>query len=133
VALRLDGDFKRLLLPSGIVFCLLAMFAAVLFLMSRSTPWLVGRQHEPRWAWAVGSGRVKLWIAEPGVFPPDETWTASWYHGLDGQSIRWDFTLPLIPPAGIFVAAFPLWAVAAFLGIGGASLVLLGLRNHSGR
>ena len=130
VARHSNRDFHRLLFPTGIAFCLLAIAACTLFLLSRSTPHLTGRQHEPDWAWAVGSGRVKVWIAEPGAFAPHDTWTASWYRGLDGQPLRWDFTLPPLSPGGVFVFAIPLWVIAILSATGGMLLVSLGIRNR---
>ncbi|MFO0918593.1 MAG: hypothetical protein U0872_09795 [Planctomycetaceae bacterium] len=130
VAGRPIGDVRRLLIPTGIALCLLAIAASTLFLLSRSTPWLIGRANEPRWAWAIGSGRVKLWVAEPGAFQPQDTWTASWYHGLDGQPTRWDLTLPELSPGGVFVVALPLWGFAILWGTAGMLLLALGLRNR---
>ena len=89
-----------------------------LMILSRGDPWRFGQQHEPYWSWAIGSGRLKLWIAEPGVFTPTDSWTSSWYRGLDGSPIRWDFTMHRGSTGGVVVMAIPFWSVA----LGGITL-----------
>jgi len=92
-----------------------------LIFLSRGDPWRFGQQHEPHWSWAIGSGRLKLWVAEPGIFAPTDTWASSWYRGLDGSPTRWDFTLHRGSTGGVVVMAIPLWSLAlggSMLGIG---------------
>jgi hypothetical protein len=110
---------------SGAVSLLIATAAVVLLLLSGSTPWLIGVQNEPKWSWAVGSGRLKVWLAEPGWFSENDRWTSSWYRGLDGQPIRWDFTLHRGSTGGVLVIAVPLWAIAGVGGVSGAFLLSL--------
>lgn len=100
--------------------------AVVLLVQSQSNPWLIGVQHEPHWSWAVGSGRLKVWFAEPGTFSRKDSWTNSWYRGLDGQPIRWDVTLSRGSTGGVIVIALPLWTFAVLGGISGMGLLFLG-------
>jgi len=86
-----------------------------LFVASAGRPWLFGVQREPRWAFAIGSGRLKLWWAQQAAFSLNDSWTSSWYRGLDGQTIRWDVS---ISPGTVRVVAIPLWpVVVAFAGV----------------
>lgn len=89
----------------GTLAVLSAVTAVVLLFLSRSNPWFAGLQREPYFSWAIGSGRLKVWVAVPGSFSPYVWWTNSWYRGLDGWPIRWDFTLHL---GEIIVVAIPL-------------------------
>lgn len=109
---------------------LMAAGTIAVLVSSRSNPWLVGVQNEPHWAWAVGSGRLKLWLAEPGAFSREDPWTSSWYRGLDGQPLRWDFTLHRGSTGGIIVLALPLWTFACAGSIGGICLLFLGRQER---
>ncbi len=104
--------------------------AVVLLLQSQSNPWLLGVQHEPYCSWAVGSGRLKVWLAEPGVFSRTDVWPNSWYRGLDGQPIRWDVTLSRGSTGGVIVIALPLWTFALLGGISGIGLLFLGHKQQ---
>jgi hypothetical protein len=106
-----------LLCAAGALSLLIATAALVLLLLSRSEPWRVGVQNEPHWSWAVGSGRLKVWVAEPGVPRPDNWWTSSCYRGLDGEPIRWDFTFSRGSTGGVIVVAIPLWFVSSVFGL----------------
>ncbi len=114
-----------LLTSFGVISLLMAMAALVLLLQSRSDPWLVGVQNEPHWSWAVGSGRLKVLIAEPGVPQPYNQWTNSWYRGLDGRPLRWDLTLSRGSTGGIIVIAIPLWIVSSVFGLLGSYFLWL--------
>ena len=118
-----------LCLSSGAVSLLVSAVAVVLLLLSESTPWLIGVQNEPQWSWAVGSGRLKVWVAEPGWFSEKDRWTSSWYRGLDDQPIRWDFTLHRGSTGGVFVIAVPFWAIAVVGCASGVFLLSLGLHR----
>jgi hypothetical protein len=107
----------------GAVSLFIATTAFVLLLLSRSDPWLIGAQYEPRWSWAIGSGRLKIWVAEPGVPQKSSRWTSSWYRGLDGRPIRWDLTLSRGTTGSVIVIAVPLWLVAAVFALSGGWLV----------
>ena len=117
---RWTRSLEFLVLSYGASALCVTVVAIGAFLASISTPWLIGIQNEPHWSWAIGSGRLKVWVAEPGFFAPDETWTASWYRGLDGQPIRWDFTMHRGSTGGVVVIAIPLLTIAA---ISGANLI----------
>lgn len=132
--LMLDGDrllsFRRRLLCAVAVFSLLTATAAIaLLLLSRSNPWLVGVKNEPHWSWAIGSGRLKTWFAEPGVPQEYEWWTNSWYRGLDGQPIIWGFTLHRGSTGGVIVLAIPLWFFTGIFGL----LAFLSFGSHESR
>lgn len=94
------------------------VISLTIWLSSTGTPWLIGQQREPRWAWALGSGRLKLWWSSD--HPADRTWTTSWYRGLDGRPIRWDITFSRNV---VNTLALPLWplplafAVVALRGV----------------
>jgi hypothetical protein len=122
---------RRVLLCSfGSLALLLSVGALALLLQSRSNPWLIGVQNEPHWSWAVGSGRLKLWLAEPGAFSSNQTWTSSWYRGLDGKPIRWGFTAHRGSTGGVIVIAVPLWAFAGVGGFCGVFLLWLGRKRQ---
>ncbi len=116
---------RMLLWSFGTFSLLLATAAIVLLVQSRSTPWLIGVQNEPHWSWAVGSGRLKIWLAEPEVFSSNDSWTSSWYRGLDGQPIRWGFTVHRGSTGGVIVIAVPLWVIAGVGGFCGTYLLWL--------
>lgn len=111
---------------------LVATTAIALLVRSRSDPWLVGVQNEPHWSWAVGSGRLKVWVAEPGVPQKYDWWTSSWYRGLDGQPIRWDVTLHRGSTGGVIVFAIPLWLLAGVFGLLGACSVWFARQTRLG-
>jgi hypothetical protein len=115
---------RTFLLSGGAASWLLALAATVLLLLSRSEPWLMGKQHEPHWSWAVGSGRIKLWVAQPEAFESHDWWPAMYYRGLDGSPIRWDVTLNR--QEGLTVMALPLWLVALAGAIAGTSMIWFG-------
>ena len=98
--------------------------ATALLFLSRSNPWFAGAQNEPHYSWAVGSGRLKLWVADPGASAGGR-WSNSWYRNLDGQPIRWDFTLSRGSTGGVLVLAIPLGAVAGICGVAGVCFLLL--------
>ena len=116
-------SLEFLALASGVSTLFVVVVSIAVLLASISKPWLIGIQNEPHWSLAIGSGRLKAWVAEPGFFAPHETWAASWYRGLDGQPIRWDFTLHRGTTGGVVVIAIPLWAIAAVSGAGGVNLI----------
>jgi hypothetical protein len=123
------NDSMRLLRTSlvfgGAVFWLLTLAAIALLLLSRSNPWLIGKQRQPYWAWAVGSGRIKLWVAEqPEFFAPENWWPNMYYRGLDGQAIRWDVTLER--QVAVMVVALPLWLVGLACAAVGTSMIAFG-------
>ena len=107
-----------------------ALVSIVLFVASISNPWLIGVQKKTYCSWAVGSGRLKIWIAEPTQFSNEHLWTNSWFRGLDGQPIRWDFTIPTWPTGGIVVIAIPLWAIAAVSGSGGVYFICTSMSSR---
>ena len=114
----------RILLVAGGLLCwLLAAGSAALLLESRSNPWLVGIQNEPYWSWAVGSGRLKTWVAEPVLWKEKYGWTSSWYRGLDGQPLRWDVTVHRGSTGGVIVVAIPLWA-STVVGLAGGMICI---------
>jgi hypothetical protein len=112
-------DLRLLRFSFGTSALLVSAVAIVLLVQSRSKPWLFGGQNEPDWSWAVGSGRLKLWLADRGAFSADETWPASWYRGLDGKPIRWGFTAHRGTTGGVTVIAVPLWTVGILAGFCG--------------
>ena len=119
-------QFDTRLLYTGILLLSLAIVSSILFVASISNPWLTGVQCEPYYSWAIGSGRLKIWIAELGPYSSkisaELLWTSSWYRGLDGQPIRWDFTFSNGSTGGIVVIAIPLWTIIAVSGTAGSSL-----------
>ena len=120
---RWTRSLQFLALCSGATALCVTVVAIAAFLASISNPWLIGIQNEPHWSCAIGSGRLKVWVAELGFDKTFETWTASWYRGLDGRPIRWDFTFSRGSTGGIVVIAIPLWAIAAVSGAGGINLI----------
>ena len=88
---------------------MIALVILATWIASAGRPWLCGVQHEPRWATAIGSGRVKVWWARAGAFSPEDGWIASWYRGLDGAPIRWGCSASF---GAVRVVAIPLWLPA---------------------
>jgi hypothetical protein len=83
-----------------------------LMALSYGSKWRFGQRHEPRWSWAIGSGRFKLWFADSRYFGPKDWWPNMWYRGLDAASIRWDFSFEHNSEVGMTICAIPLWSTA---------------------
>src|SRR5690242_744871 len=92
-----------------------ALFASAfgLWVASMGYPWLFRLVREPRWALGIGSGRVKIFFAQPGAFAANEDWLPMFYGGLDGSAIRWGID---VRAEAVRVVALPLWPLVSLLG-----------------
>lgn len=107
------------------VFFSITLASAVLGVCSSGSKWLIGEQHEPYYSWAVGSGRIKIWLAEDDAFEPGDWWARGWYRGLDGDPLRWDFDYHHASTGGITVVAIPFWFIGIVALICGLSMAIV--------
>ncbi|MHC4976270.1 MAG: hypothetical protein ACYTF7_06655 [Planctomycetota bacterium] len=102
----------------GVWFVLLSLSGMILLVVSRGDPWFAGHNHEPNWAWAVGSGRLKIWVAGPDYAL--DWWPNMYYRGLDGSPLRWDLQFVNNTTRGVYACAIPFWLLAGLSGGMGA-------------
>lgn len=119
-----SSTFARLRWVLGTI----ALSLCVAWVASLGQPWCLGIQREPRWACAVGSGRVKLWWAKDGAFMTGDTWTSSWYRGLDGSAVRWGVDASF---GVVRVVAIPLWPFFTVAASGAFVLPRIGKKSGS--